>query len=371
MLEQRVLDLFEEMVGIHSPSRQEGRMAAYVEKFLRNLGAEIYLDHVEELYGGDAPVIFAHFKGDLPGDGVTLNGHMDVIQPNENVHIIKEKTCWKTDGTTTLGGDDKAGLAAILTAVEYVITEQVPHRDLYLIITTGEEEGLLGARNIHWEEVYRHLQPAKNMIVVDNAGGTDTIAYQAPTGYTFQVTIKGKKAHAGIEPEKGISAIQEAAKVIAQMPLLRLDPTTTANIGDILTEGPSNVVPDLCTFNGEIRAQTDERAQEVLANYRRIIEEVCGDRGVLEECLDYPALSSRDDLAFIKEVSKSYQQLGVKPEPQIIGGGSDANWFAEEGFNAAIVGVGMHLVHTTEEYLEFKEMQITTKALIDYLTVLR
>lgn len=368
MLKERTLEILEEMLYIHSPSKHENKMAEYLINFLENLGAEIYLDHCEEKYGGNTPVIFAKIEGDLQGPGYTLNGHMDVIQPNEKLKIIKEGEIWHSDGTTTLGGDDKGGLAAILSSVEYIVKNNKSHEDLYFIFTPGEEQGMLGAKNIQWDQVKQHFDLAKNIIVVDNAGKANKVAYQAPTCYRFTVEIEGKKAHAGIEPEKGINAIQVASQIIAKLPLLRIDQTTTANISQIESDFPNNVVPDKCSFSGEIRAHSDQTAKHILQTYEDIIQEFANNYSFEYWC-DYPVLQSKDNLSFVNSVIDAYNKVGVQAEAQIIGGGSDANFFAEQGFNAAIIGVGMQKVHTTEEYLEINELHHTTNALIELLTV--
>ncbi|WP_282920378.1 M20/M25/M40 family metallo-hydrolase [Ignavigranum ruoffiae] len=367
MIKERTLEILEEMLLIHSPSKQEKKMADYIIQFLENLSAEIYLDHCEDKYGGNTPVIFAKIPGKLEGPGYTLNGHMDVIQPNQNLKIIKEANIWRSDGTTTLGGDDKAGLSAILSAVEYIVQNNRPHRDLYFIFTPGEEQGMLGAKNIQWDQVHQHFDLAKNIIVVDNAGKADKVAYQAPTCYRFAIEIIGKKAHAGIEPEKGINAIQVASQIISKLPLLRIDQTTTANISKIEANFPNNVVPDRCQFTGEIRAHSDQTAKDILQKYENTIQEFINDYSFEYWC-DYPVLQSKDNLTFVNQVIDAYNKVGVQAEAQIIGGGSDANFFAEEGFNAAIIGVGMQQVHTTEEYLEINELHHTTAALIELLT---
>lgn len=366
-MQERTLEIFEEMVLTHSPSRQEKAMTEYAVNFLRNLGASIYLHENQDTYGGDSPVIFAKIPGILDG-AVTLNAHTDVIQPNENVNIVKEDGIWRTDGTTTLGADDKAGLTAIFSALEHILDEGLPHKDVYIIITPAEEVGMLGAKHIDWDAVDKRIVPAKNMIVFDNGGGAENVAYQAPTAYQFSIEITGRKAHAGMEPEKGINAIQVASRIISEMPLLRIDDETTANISYIHTDQPHNVVADHCVFTGEIRSQSDEGVQAVIAQYQALLEEHAPGAYKFDYEADYPALKSKDDLAFVNEIIDAYSTVGVEAQPQIIGGGSDANYFAEADFNAAIVGVGMMSVHTTDEYLVIDELMKTTKMLIHYLT---
>jgi len=361
----KLLEIFEDLLLIHSPSYKEENVAKHIINFIEELGGEIYLDKSYDKYGGNAPTIFAHFKGE--GEGVTFSSHMDVIEPNKDLKIIKDDKIWKTDGNTTLGGDDKGGVSAILYAIYYIITNNIKHRDIYAIFTPGEEVGMLGATNINWDEVYKNMNPAKNMIVVDNAGSCDKVAYKAPTSYSFTFKVKGKTAHAGIEPEKGVSAIVLAAKAIAEFKTLRIDEFTTSNISKIHSDFPSNVVPDYVEFSGEIRGHDDAHVLEILDEYENIVKNLTDDYEFEKE-LDYPALKPTD-MSFSKEIIESYKNVGVDAKEVIIGGGSDANFFAEEGFNSLIVGVGMEKVHTKEEYIVLDDLIKTTKALIDYLEV--
>lgn len=367
MVKQRTLEIFEELLLIHSPSKKEKAVADYCIDFLQHLGVNIYLDHSQNIYGGNCPVIFGELPGELPGEGITLNAHMDVIEPNKNLNIIKEEHIWRSDGTTTLGGDDKGGLAALLSSIEYLVKHHIASQTIYIIITPGEEVGMLGAKNINWPTVYKHINPAKNMLVIDNAGKADKVAYQAPTSYSFKVTIAGQKAHAGIEPEKGINAIKLAANIINDMVISRIDSFTTANISQIYANFPHNVVPDHCEFSGEVRAHDKQVAEKLLSVYEKIIQKYTSNYK-FEKTLDYPPLKSLDDCQFVDTIIKAYKAVGVSAEKQIIGGGSDANYFANEGFNAAIIGVGMEKVHTTEEYLDTRELLKTTNMLIHYLS---
>lgn len=361
----KLLEIFEELLMIHSPSYKEENVAKYIIDFVKELGGEIYLDKSYDKYGGNAPTIFAHFKGE--GEGVTFSSHMDVIEPNKDLKIIKDDKIWKTDGNTTLGGDDKGGVAAILYAIYHIIKNNIKHRDIYAIFTPSEEVGMLGARNINWDEVYKNMNPAKNMIVVDNAGSCDKVAYKAPTSYSFTFKIRGKSAHAGIEPEKGISAIILAAKALSQFKTLRIDEFTTSNISKISSDFPSNVVPDYVEFSGEIRGHDENHVFELLDEYESIVKNLTEDYE-FEKTLDYPALRPTD-MSFSKEILNSYKNVGVDAKEVVIGGGSDANFFAEEGFNSLIVGVGMEKVHTKEEYIVLNDLFKTTMALIDYLEV--
>lgn len=130
---ERIINNFIEMVKIYSPSKKEGKFANYLIDLLKNLGGEIYLDNGYTKYNGDAPTIFAKFKGNLAGEGVTLCAHMDVIEPCENISPIIENGIIKTDGTTTLGGDDKGGVASIIEVLRVLKENNLSHQDIYVL----------------------------------------------------------------------------------------------------------------------------------------------------------------------------------------------------------------------------------------------
>src|SRR5690606_6220013 len=102
----------------------------------------------------------------------------------------------------------------------------IAHGKIQFVITVGEESGLLGARAMD-----ASLLEAKLGFALDSNGSIGDIAVAAPTQARVTIHIYGKSAHAGVNPEDGISAIQVAAKAISRMPLGRIDAETTANIG--------------------------------------------------------------------------------------------------------------------------------------------
>lgn len=369
MEKNRILEILEDLLLIYSPSRHEKEVSNYIINFLEKLGVEIYLDENQCKYGGNAPVIIARLKGTGDNGSLTFSSHMDVIEPNENLKIIKEDDIWKTDGTTTLGGDDKSGLAIILYLFEYYAKSSIDHPDLYAIITTCEEAGMHGAKNIDWESLEKVFEPAKNMLVLDSGGPAGKIGYGAPTNYHFKAEIIGKTAHAGMEPENGKNAIHMASKALSKLDIGRIDSKSTSNVSFINSDFPSNVVPDKIEIKGEVRSQSNERALEILNIYKEtIIDEAEGNASFTYEA-SYPILESKDDCAFAKEFAEVYESIGVESELVLIGGGCDGNIFSGKGYNPIVLSTGMESVHTKDEYLVLNEMFTTTKAIMKYLEV--
>lgn len=372
MNRKRIIDNLIEMLKIYSPSKREGAYAKYLLSILEDMGATVYLDDGYEEYGGDCPTIIAKFSGGVEGEGITLAAHMDVVEPNAGVSPILEDNLIKTDGTTTLGGDDKAGIASIIETIKVIKEMGIPHVDLFVMLTPCEEVGMLGAKHIDWSKVPKDINPSKKMIIVDNAGRAGIIAHTAPAKYSVEIKFFGKSAHGGIEPERGINSIALASYALANMDIGRIDSMTTSNISTINSTFPSNVVPDLCEVKGEIRGHSEERILEVINTYRASCEKAIGKIGGSFELkckCEYPMLKPMDNLKFAEEFAEIYESLEIKSELKIIGGGSDGNIFAKKGFNPIIVGVGINNPHTVEEYLDVDELCKTTEALIKYIEI--
>ena len=114
-----------------------------------------------------------------------------------------------------------------------------PHGDIQFIITAGEESGLVGG-----EEMDVSLITAKYGYAVDSDQKVGGIVTAAPFQAKLWTTIHGKTAHAGVAPEKGVRAINIAAKSISAMSLGRIPTETTANIGRFEGGQATNIVCD-------------------------------------------------------------------------------------------------------------------------------
>lgn len=370
MNKERIIKNFIEMIKIHSPSKNEKNYTNYLVEKLNKLGVEVYLDHGYKNYDGNAPTIFGKLNGKIVGEGITLAAHTDVVEPSESVNAIIDGHIIKTDETTTLGGDDKAGIASILEVLRVIQETNIPHKDIFILLTPCEELGMLGAKNINWDLIPEHMKPAKNMLVIDNAGKAGLIAHTAPTKYDVDLIFKGKTAHAGIEPENGLNAIQLASIAIADMKMGRIDELTTSNIGSILSNYATNVVAEECIVKAEVRGHSTEKVLEIIKSYENSCElaiKKFGGKYSLKYVCDYPTLKPKDNLKFANEFKEIYESLGIKSELAVIGGGSDSNILASNGYNSIIIGVGMYNVHTVYETLDTRDLFYTTEAILTYI----
>ena len=106
-----------------------------------------------------------------------------------------------------MGSDDKAGIAAIIEAVRVIQEEKMEHGLIQLVFTIGEESGLVGSRHIE-----HSLIQADYGFAIDSNGPVGEIITSAVSQKKIVVKIKGKAAHAGLNPENGVSAVQIASR---------------------------------------------------------------------------------------------------------------------------------------------------------------
>ena len=132
------------------------------------------------------------------------------VSLNLNEEIIK------SDGTTVLGSDDKAGIAAILEALRNIKENNIDHTDITVVFSIWEEGGLFGAKALDYSKL-----DVDYGFVLDSGGSPGEIIVKAPGQDKIEVKILGKSAHAGLQPEQGISSIMVASKAIENMNLLR------------------------------------------------------------------------------------------------------------------------------------------------------
>ena len=374
MNKERLLNTFLDLVKIYSPSRNEINVMKYITEKLEKLGVKYILhDHSAE-YGGNTPVIIAKLEKNCDDTNlktISLSAHMDVVEPSKDLDVYIEDGLVKTRTETTLGGDDKGGVSIILETFESLVENNLPHNDVFAVITPSEEVGLLGAKSIKWEEIPDEFTPAKDMLVLDNGGGADLVAVEGPCMYKINVHYEGASAHAGIEPEKGRSAILAMSNAIAKMRIGRLNDYTTSNIGSIISEFPTNVVPKDCKIRMEVRCLNEDEAKENVDNYVDIFEKTAKEFEVkcnIDIEYDYPPLKQIDGNILLNRVLDAYNKVGVVAKPIKIGGGCDGNIYLKNGFNSVILGVGMYKIHTIEEYLVISDMEKTAEAVLEFIT---
>ncbi|HWR22459.1 MAG TPA: M20/M25/M40 family metallo-hydrolase [Feifaniaceae bacterium] len=352
---ERLLGTFAGLVEIDSPSLFEKDTAAFIEERLLKLGFAVTRDDAGEKINGNCGNLYGYLEGGLKYPPLLLCAHMDTVEPCRNKRaVFHEDGTITSAGDTVLGADDCAGIAAILEAVESIIESGVPHRPIEALFTVAEEIYACGAKNVAYTRIR-----SKEAYVLDLAGPVGNAAYKAPTILLFTAQITGRAAHAGFEPEKGVHAVQAAARAVSQLNMGRLDGETTLNIGFIGGGTVTNIVPESCTVRGEIRSFSHEKALAALRSVEQVFlkeAESIGATLEFEERLGCRAYETAPDHPVTARYQKACGALGLAGGLEATFGGSDNNYLSQNGITGLVLATAMNRCHSKEEYTAADEL---------------
>jgi tripeptide aminopeptidase len=340
----RLVKTFCDLVQIDSESGNEDEMAAEMTRRLEELGFEVETDD----YGN----LIAHEEGDDP---FMLSGHIDTVIPGNSIKPIVDGDQIKSDGTTIGGGDDNAGLAIILETLTSMREDGTKRVPIEVVLTRDEEPGLIGAHKLDFSMIR-----SKESIVFDREGPVNRITLASPTYVAYNFNITGRAAHAGIEPENGISAIQIASEIITRLPQGRLDEESTFSIGTIEGGSTRNTVPESATVTGEFRTINMETLDNLLLEIQNVLTDVSAmypDATIDSDV--YPKFKTfriSEEQPTTKKVMNALSAIGLEPDFQLSGGGSDANVFWQHGISAIVCGMADYNMHTLREYVVIPEL---------------
>ena len=341
---ERLVQTFCELVKIDSPSGEEQAIAAELTLRLRRLGLNVTRDgHGNLIASEDAQA------------QIILSAHMDTVEPGRGIRPRVEGDRIVSDGSTVLGGDCKAGVAAILETLESIKEEGTLHLPIEVVFTRQEELALMGARNLDFSIIQ-----AKEALVFDSEGPPSRIVSSSPTYIGLDIEIVGRSAHAGVEPEKGLSAIRIAAELISDLPQGRLDDESTFNIGTIQGGTVRNAVPETAVIRGELRSVNPETADRLQLQVREAVDQVrrtFPDATVADHFrTEFHAYTLTDDDPATRRVTNAMRSLGMQPEMKPSGAGTDGNVFRRRGISAVVVGMADHNMHTVREYVTIPDL---------------
>ena len=340
----RLVKTFCDLVQIDSPSGEEEAVAVHLTGRLEALGLTVERDDYGNVIAGDGRP-----------DPLLLSAHMDTVEPGRGIKPEVQDDRIVSDGTTILGGDCKAGVAAILEAMKSIEEDGVSRRSVQVAFTREEEIGLVGARNLDLSKI-----SAKEAIVFDGEGPPSQITWASPTYIGFDIEITGRAAHAGVEPEKGVSAIRIASEIVTRLPNGRLDDETTFNVGTIEGGSVRNAVPENTLVRGEFRSRNLETLDDIRLQISEVLDEVrrMFPEAVLEDHLhtDFETYTLTEDDPATKTVTAALRSLGMEPTMQSSGGGTDGNIFRRRGISAVVVGMADHNMHTVREYVTIPDL---------------
>ena len=361
---ERMLAEFKEVVAVPCHSLQERPVFELLRAKLEVLGFTVEDDNAGEKLGGNCGNLWAFLPGNKAGaTSVLFSAHMDGCEPCGGTTVVQKDGYLYSDGTTILGGDDKSGVVGILEGVRMLVEENAEHGDIQILFTIAEEGGVNGSRCMD-----RSKLKAEVAYALDGEGAPGEVVIGAPGQYKWKISVHGKTAHGGVEPEKGINAIMIAAKALAEVERYgRIDEETTCNVGIIGGGVATNVVPDLVVIEGDVRSRNNDKLEavreEVVSTICNAVEKF-GGKVTAEVEHKYSGFFIDTNSAVVKLAERACELYDLPLDITQTGGGSDANFFNTYGVPCVILGTGMKNVHTVDEFL--KEEDLYNSALMVY-----
>ncbi|MBW3671510.1 MAG: M20/M25/M40 family metallo-hydrolase [Acidobacteria bacterium] len=358
--QQRMLEHLLELIQIDSESFEEKDVADKLAAEMRAIGGEVTIDDAGEKLNGNTGNVFVRFPATADGaEPLFLSAHMDTVVPGKGVKPEVRDGKVVTDGTTILGGDDKSGCSIIVEVMRTLKEQNIPHGTVEICFSIAEEKGLEGAKLFDVSQLESHFG-----IVLDS-DDPGIVCVRAPAADRMEWIIHGREAHAGVEPEKGLSAVKIAANAIASVEFGRIDAQTTSNIGVVEAGGATNIISKKVRVLGEARSmdmeKLDRETRKLSSAFHKAVAdapsvEVDGEKieARLEETIerDYEAMNVPDDSPIVKLLQEAASAVGTSLVPAEMGGGCDANVFNQRGLETVNLGTGMRDIHTVKEWLD-------------------
>ena len=331
---------------------------------VETIGWIAHMDTASEMSGKN---VKARVVRDYDGKDILLNEKEQIVMKTSEFPFLKEyvnEDLIVTDGTTLLGGDDKAGIAIIMEALDYLVHHpSVLHGRIAIAFTPDEE---IGRGTDHFD-----IQKfgAKFAYTVDG-GPIQTISYETFHAASALVEIHGSCIHPGSAKGKMINAALVAMELHQLLPALETPAATDGYEGFF----------HLCELHGAVEEarmeyiirdhdrEKFERKKALMAAAVGFINTKYGtDCAVLTMEDSYYNMREKieEDMSCVDLLEKAYASLGIAFEVEAIRGGTDGARLTYEGLPCPNIGTGDHNCHGKYEFVVVSQMETGVKLLVE------
>lgn len=344
-MNERLVNIFMEMVRIDSESGEEQEFISYLKDlFTREFQAECAIDDYGSL------IVNIPAKNSARKEPVFFSVHADTVKPGKGIEPTLDKGIIRSLGDTILGADDKAGIAELVEAIR--TADRYP--PLEIVVSREEEIGLVGAKHLDVSSL-----KSKMGFLID-MDALDAVVVGGPSHMIIDVEIVGKAAHAGMEPEKGISAIKAASYAISILKEGWIDEETTVNVGIIEGGEIRNGVPEKAQIKAECRSLTHEKCLAQSELVKEVFETAAksvGARAEVKMEMAYKAVKIPEDAEVVNIAKEAVRSVGLEPQVRLICGGTDGSIYNEKGIQTVVIGMGAKSEHSKDENIAVADME--------------
>jgi tripeptide aminopeptidase len=322
---------------------------------------------------------------DLPGRGTMHNQprimfmtHMDTVPLCAGAKPKLAGRKIVNEAKTALGGDNRCGCGILVTLAAELARERLDHPPITLLFCVREESGLYGARHVRTDDLGSPV-----MAFNFDGSSASSVTIGAVGADRWQVEIFGRASHAGVAPERGISATMILALALAEVKAggwfgkvakgkgksARMG---TSNVGPVTGgEGrpagdATNVVTDYVHVRGESRSHDAKFFREITKAYKTAFEKAAkratnsdgkSGRVKFKAETDYYPFRMKESLPVVKRAMAAVSDVGGRPSIRAGNGGLDANWMVRHGIPTVTFGTGQNEPHTIDEWIDRDEYE--------------
>jgi tripeptide aminopeptidase len=386
--DSRNIDLLMQLLALTGPSGGEQPVADFLLGQLQQAGlpdSAVATDnaHKKSPLGGATGNLAVRLPGTIKAPRRMLSAHMDTVplcagaRPVRQGHMIVS-----ADAKTALGGDNRSGCAVLLATALAILQQKLAHPPLTFLWTVQEEAGLNGAHYVR-----RAMLKSPKLAFNWDGGPANRVTLGATGGYRMTIVVEGVASHAGVHPERGVSAIAIASLAIADLVnngwhglVERGRRRGTSNVGVIHGGSATNVVTDRVELRVEARSHDGKFREKIVREIERAFakaaKEIRNTEGVsgrvdIEGRLDYESFHLDLKEPCVTAAVTALAAEGFEPDFAIANGGLDANWLTAHGIPTVTLGCGQNEIHTVNEWLDLDQFEAACRIALRLATDVR
>jgi tripeptide aminopeptidase len=330
---------------------------------------------------------------DLPGAGALKSAkrllfmtHMDTVPLCAGAEPKRQGKKIVNTAKTALGGDNRTGCAVLVTLAAELMRQKPDHPPLTMLFTVREESGLWGARHVNPV----HLEGVTMGFNYDGRSASDVVI-GAVGADRWEVEIFGRASHAGVAPQRGISATMILAEALAAVradgwfgKVEKNGHAGTSNVGPVggangrPAGDATNVVTDYVLVQGESRSHDAGFCKEITAAYKAAFTKAAVDatnsegktgRVKFTTHTAYHPFRLKDTAPVVRRAVAAVAAQGHTPNVRLVNGGLDANYLVRHGIPTVTFGAGQNEAHTVDEWIDLTEFEVSCHLAVELATM--
>lgn len=330
-----------------------------------------FLAHVDSSPDMDGHNIKPQIINNYDGNDILLNKELDMylkVSDFPELSKYKGKTLITTDGTTLLGADDKAGIAEIMTAIEYLVNNpNIKHGTIKIGFTPDEEIG----KGVDHFDVKKF--GAKYAYTLDG-GELGELEYENFNAAFAKIKVQGRNVHPGMAKHKMINSIIAGAEFNDMLPVFDRPEFTEHYEGFF----------HLIKFEGSVEESTlqyiiRDHDRQKFENRKRLIQEVASfmnkkyGEGTFKIEMNDQYFNMREMVEpvyhIVEIANQAMKDLGIKPNIKPIRGGTDGSRLSYMGLPCPNIFAGGHNFHGKYEFIPLESMEKATSVILKIINL--